>query len=432
MSLHTLLRAHRAVLGLSIEGLAERSGVSDRTISDIERGVSANPRSATIFALAEALALDDESRNELLTAARVGRFPMSPTSPRETLEPQRLSDFSGRENEVARISRTVAGGPDPEAPYVVVLSGLPGVGKTTLAIETAHRLASENAPRLFVDLGGQNSPTSLLHALEVLLRQLVGDVDKPRTTEEALAGWAAATTNRPPLVVLDDASSEDQIRPLIDVDRRARFLVTSRRTLAGLKEADHLRVPVLPREFSVELLDATVPERQKGSGHLDELASLCGDLPLALRIASLRISSRPSWTVAELARRLRSEDRRLSVLVAGDIGVRASFSTSYDALSRRARDVFRQLSLLTELSFDPATVGFVLAIPVTDAAEVLSELVDLGLIESLQDGRFRMHALLRLYSGERLRADVSEELVAGALRRLELLNAGTVESIPLI
>ncbi|MFS4505620.1 helix-turn-helix domain-containing protein [Clavibacter sp. Sh2141] len=459
--LGALLRASRVSADLTLEALAERSGVSARTISDIERGVSTRPRRGTTYALADALRLEGGPRDRLLAAARPATArgdvddpddPDGATAADDTrgrpatraaagaTEPYRLADFRGRDEEIERLVRaatdpadgaaasaaTGAAGVGRQAPLLVVLSGAPGVGKSSIAVEAAHRIAAGTRPRLFVDLGGlDDAPAEPLQVVQSLLRQLTGAESGRGDLATAVAAWARATAARPVVVVLDDAADEAQVRPVMAADPGTTVLVTSRRTLAGLAGSRHLRVAVLPRADSVALLEAIVPAAQRAGADLDELARLCGDLPLALRVAGYRIASQPAWHVEDHVRRLRAEGRRLSALVAGDTGVQAAFAASCAHLTPAARDLFRSLALLRGSSFGAPMAGAILGLDEDAVQPLLDELVDLGMVEALGGSRHRLHDLLRLYAAERLHAEVEPVEIRRRSERLGRWTLGT-------
>ncbi|MFE1646074.1 helix-turn-helix domain-containing protein [Microbacterium sp. P01] len=415
-TLGELLRAHRLAEDLTLEALAERATVSDRTISDIERGVSLGPRRSTVDALAAGLQLDPRARDELVTAARTGRRSAAASAPHLDRQPRRLRDFTGREKEITRLVAffaDAAADADLPATAVAVLSGAPGVGKTTIAVEAAHRVADGDRVRLFVDLGSSGGARlSPVQVLQALLRQVTHGADESRTLTEAKSAWSAATERFGVIAVLDDAASEAQVRPALNAAENAIVLVTSRRSLAGLEGARHFSVGTLARSESVRFLEETIPADQRRAGDLDELAALCGDLPLALRVAANRIASRPAWDVDDFLRRLRSERTRLRSLVAGDLGVAPAFAASYADLPPQTQDFFRTLSLLHGSSFTARLAGAASGIEEDAAYELLEELVDLGLVESLRGYRYRLHDLLRIYAAERLSADVPADVVA--------------------
>ena len=145
-----------------------------------------------------------------------------------------------------------------------------------------------------------------------------------------------------------------------------------------------------------------VPAAQRESGDLEELAELCADLPLALRIAGNRISSRPAWTVEDFAKRLRAQDTRLRHLVAGDLRVEATFALSYEALTPRSQQVFRSIPLVTGTSFRADMVASMHGFGDEMTGEILDELTELALLEPLSGDRYRIHDLLRIFAEERL------------------------------
>ncbi|WP_115789802.1 helix-turn-helix domain-containing protein [Arthrobacter silvisoli] len=418
--LGTLLRRHRRAGDLTLEALSERSGISDRTISDIERGVSRGPQHRTMLALADALGLQGTAREQLLEAARAGRQPASQNEPPMDPEPHRLADFTGRDAEIAAVvAHLVAGGAARATAAPVVLCGAPGVGKTSIAVEALHRCAPAKPRRLFVDLGGLDVvPLSPLQVLQSLLRQLTGDADVPRSLGEAAAAWRSAIAAAPAAVLLDDAANEAQIRPVLSPGWQGAVVVTSRRELAGLEGARRLAVGHLPRAESVALLERIVLPSQRGTGNLEELAHYCNDIPLALRIAGNRLASRPGWTIEDLVRRLRIEERRLGVLVAGDLAVESAFALSYGQLDGDGRKLFRRLSLLDGSSFGARVAGTVVGLDEGGAQDLLDGLVGLGLVESLHGDHYRLHDLLRLFAASRLRSEETSEAVAEHRRHL--------------
>ncbi|NYD77659.1 helix-turn-helix domain-containing protein [Arthrobacter cupressi] len=418
--LGALLRRHRRAGDLTLEALSERSGVSDRTISDIERGVSRGPQHRTMLALADALGLQGTAREQLLASARAGRRPASQDGPPVDPEPHRLADFTGRDAEIAAVvAHLVAGGAVRSTAAPVVLCGAPGVGKTSIAIEALHRCAPAKPRRLFVDLGGLDVvPLSPLQVLQSLLRQLTGEADVPRTLGEAATAWRSAIAATPAAVLLDDAANEAQIRPVLSPGWQGAVVVTSRRELAGLEGARRLTIGHLSRSESVALLERIVPPSQRGTGELEELAHYCNDIPLALRIAGNRLASRPRWTVQDLVQRLSTEERRLGALVAGDLAVESAFALSYGQLDEAGQTLFRRLSLLDGSSFGARVAGAVVGLGEGGAQDQLDGLVGLGLVEALHGDHHRLHDLLRLYAASRLRSEETAEAIAEHRRNL--------------
>ena len=148
-----LLRRRRQHADLTIEGLSEQSGVSTRTISDIERGTSIGPQRRTVIALADALQLVDDDRAQFLSAARPGRRGALVSEPPVSVRPFRLPDFSGREAEMNVLSSLLTSDVGRTTTPIVV-TGTAGVGKTTVALEALHRATADSSDVLFVNLRG--------------------------------------------------------------------------------------------------------------------------------------------------------------------------------------------------------------------------------------------------------------------------------------
>jgi transcriptional regulator with XRE-family HTH domain len=411
------LRAIRLERGLTLEQLAEDSGVSVRGISDIERGVRDRPRRSTIDALCDALQVDAGTRREL---AREQFRRTRTESPAESVQPHRVRDFVGREAEFRTITGHLAGASHDGVPRTVIVAGPPGVGKTALAIEATQRLREPGSLPLFLDLLGPNPALArpALSVLQALLREVVDpqDGDPPSTLDACVARWQEMCARRDRLIVLDNAAEEAQIRPVL-AGGGVRVVVTSRRSLAGLEDVDRIHLDPLPAPDSIRLLHDIVPPGQRTDRDIIELARLCSDLPLALRIAGNRIASQPSQTAADFVRRLRSDDQRLRALVAGDLSAEAAFRLSYDDLDPFTAHVFRNLCLSYGLMFDVPLIAVLIDAGPLEVEESLDELAELGLVEFIGQRRYRLHDLLRLYSSHELQRE-DEKAGARAQARL--------------
>jgi len=399
------LRAVRLDRGLTLEQLAEASGVSVRGISDIERGVRDRPRRSTIDALCDTLQVDPATRRELARE----QFKRTRTeSPAESVQPHRVRDFVGRDAELRTISEHLAGPAQDDIPRTVIVAGPPGVGKTALAIEAAQRLREPGSLPLFLDLLGPNPALArpALSVVQGLLREVFDpqDGDPPSTLDACVAKWQEMCARRDRIIVLDNAAEEAQIRPVL-AGGSVRVVITSRRSLAGLEDVERIHLDPLPSPDSIRLLRDIVPPGQRTDRDLTELARLCGDLPLALRIAGNRIASQPSRTAADFVRRLRSDDQRLRALVAGDLSAEAAFRLSYDDLGPFAAHLFRNLCLSYGLMFDVPLVAVLTDADPLDVEESLDELVELGLVEFIGQRRYRLHDLLRLFSSHELQRE---------------------------
>jgi transcriptional regulator with XRE-family HTH domain/tetratricopeptide (TPR) repeat protein len=421
------LRALRLAADLTLEGLAERSGVSVRTLGDIERGVSATPQRRTVEAIVDGLGLDPRDRAAVLDEVRARRAASARTAEDSGAVIYRVADFTGREREmaeaVALLGRSAKG-----TGAALVISGPPGVGKTNSALEAAHRVA-DGRPVLVVDLAGLSSaPLTPLQVVRALLRQLLPSREKvPGTLEAATGLWRATLVERPVTILLDNAAHESQVRPVLTADAGTAVVVTSRRTLAGLEGVRRMTLGPLSPGESVALLAKLIPPAQRAVGDLRELAGLCDHMPLAMRIVGNRIASRPALPAADFVERLRSSENRLRLLVAGDLAVEAAFALSYDDLEPRTAALFRAVSVIDAGTFDARTAAATLDEDDGDVDLRLDDLVDLGLVEARGGNRYQLHDLLRLFAAGRLRSTEGEEAVTRRRAQLRAWLLGTLE-----
>jgi transcriptional regulator with XRE-family HTH domain len=408
-----VLRGHRRAARLTLEQLADVSGVSARTLSDMERGRSKGPQHRTVTALADALALDEDARQQLFELARDGRLRDHWTRPAGLCElPRLVDDFTGRAAELVWMSELVYAESARGAGVVGLITGSGGMGKTTLAIRAAHALRpSFPGGVFFVDLLGMSpQPASAADALRLLLRALgVADEQIPAAVPERASVYRSLLRDRQALVVLDNAGSEEQARPLLPGDGASRALITSKRLLAGLEGVRRLGLGPLSLPEATELLTGILgrPAAPGQEPALNRLAELCEGMPLALRIIGNRLVSRPGWDAAELAARLADEEHRLDQFKAGDLKIATAFWMSYEQLADTARRVFRRLAVVPGRDFDAALAAIAGEVPEEVAWDALDELVDLGLLLDSAAGRYRFHDLVRLFARTRLEEEES-------------------------
>ncbi|WP_262063911.1 helix-turn-helix domain-containing protein [Streptomyces sp. STR69] len=428
-----VLRDLRQQARLTIEELAEASGVSGRAIGDMERGRSRVPQRRSVVALAEGLGLADAQREALLAAARAGRPTGAVAVTGTAVPPRSVGDFTGRDRELARLreaadrSRTGVGG------SVSVVSGPPGCGKTTLALKAAADLAGEFPGGCFVvDLYGVEGPVDPGEALLKLLKAL--GVSDRRLVQEDAQGRAgllrAVLGERRCLVVLDNARNEEQVRMLLPPGGRSLVLVTSRRPLTGLADVDRLALSEMAQAEAVELLSRILGKERAGAEieAVARVAELCGRLPLALRVAGNWLTVRSAWSVEHLVRRLTDEERRLGALAAGDVRVEAAFELSYRQLAPQAARMLRLLSLVPGPDMTAAYGAALTATDVFEAEDVLEDLVEAGLLQASFTGRYQLHDLLRLFARARLlrEEEPGEQEAAEDRLRAWLLDTATV------
>ncbi|MEU8250031.1 BTAD domain-containing putative transcriptional regulator [Nonomuraea sp. NPDC048916] len=327
---------------------------------------------------------------------------------RSNFLPYDIPDFAGR---IPELDRLVA----EHQNTIVTIDGMAGIGKTTLAVHAAHRLADRFPDgQLFIDLrahtGGQD-PLPATAALEVLLRQL-GLTDIPATVTERSALWRAELAQRRIIAVLDNAADGEHVRPLLPGVSDSLLLITSRRRLIGLDGAHALSVEVLPAHDAVALFESIVGERAAAEPEaVREVLELCGYLPLAIRISAARLQHRPRWTVSYLAGRLHDERRRLAELATSERSVAAAFTVSYEQLGTAEQRMFRLLGLAPGRDIEPHAAAALAGGSVFEAEELLESLLDAHMLLQREPGRYTLHDLLR----EHARSIAEDD---GALMRL--------------
>ncbi|MEV7127380.1 helix-turn-helix domain-containing protein [Streptomyces sp. NPDC093260] len=428
-----LLRELRIARSLTIEGLAEASGVSVRGVGDLERGRRAAPQRRTVAALADGLGLGEAERERLLASARSGRSPAyRPAGVRAF--PRGVDDFVGRSRELerfgglaeraaARAASRSPGDGGAAHPVVVAVSGAPGTGKTTLALHAGRRLADRFPHgQLVLDLRGtdENPPAPAELLLVVLKSFGVPDRDLTKAGPEGHpALYRQLLAERRSLLVLDNARDEAQVRPLLPGAGAGMVVVTSRRMLTGLESVHRMPLGELSTEEATTFLASLVgAERATADpAALADVARRCGHLPLALRVAGNWLATRTGWTVRRLADRLALEERRLDVLSAGDVRVVAAFDLSYRQLTSAAARMFRRLSLVPGPDVSAACAARLTGQDLFDAEDTLEELVEAGLLGTDRD-RYRLHDLLCLYARGLLTAEEGAEGAERARARM--------------
>ncbi|MBD0670806.1 ATP-binding protein, partial [Streptomyces sp. CBMA156] len=335
--------------------------------------------------------------------------------------PRDIADFTAREDALALLAR-LAEDERPAHPRVVLVSGQPGLGKTSFALHAAHVLAPGFPDgQLSLDLGGMSAqPLPARDALGQVLRALgVADAAVPAGTEERAGLYRALVRERRLVLVLDNAADESQVRPLLPGSGPAVTIVTSRNVLPGLESVHRLSLDVLSPAEAAGLLARIAGQERIGAAPdaTAELARLCGYLPLALRIAGQRLVARPQQPVAHLVRQLAAEENRLDLLETGDLAVRPAFELSYRRLPAESQLVLRRCALTAGQDFTAEIAAAYAGRPAGRTELVLEQLVDAGLMQPATPDRYRLHDLVRLYAGERLAADETAEELAEARTR---------------
>lgn len=408
-----LLRGHRVSVGLTQEALAERAALSGQAVGALERGDRRFPRRDTVTRLADALGLSGEPRVVFAAAASRRGMPGAGGPPGDSDDlrgrvwrralPCDVADFTGRRAELEACEDWLSG-PATYAPWVVVVNGMAGCGKSALAVHAAHRFADRFPDgQFFVDLHGftpGHKPVPAHAALGELLRSLgIPGAKQPMGVERRSALWRSELVNLRTLIVLDNALDAGQVRPLLPGSLGHLVLVTSRCRMADLDGAVELPLASMSESDAAELLSRVAQRRMADRRAVAEVVELCGGLPLAIRLTGTRLRHRQGWTVAGLAERLRDQQRRLGELVAGSRSVAGAFELSCRQLTERQQRVFRLLGLLAGPTVDSYAVAALCGLAVADARRCLEHLVDVHLLREQGTDRYTFHDLLRAYAG---------------------------------
>ncbi|MGH4009272.1 MAG: ATP-binding protein [Pseudonocardiaceae bacterium] len=348
--------------------------------------------------------------------------------------PADVDKFTGRRQELADLDHLLAATAEQASggstgPVISAVSGTAGVGKTALALRWAHRIRGEYPDgQLYVNLRGYDpdQPMSAGDVLAGFLRALgLSGQEIPLEVEERAAAYRSLLNGRRVLVVLDNAATVEQIRPLLPGSASCLVVVTSRDSLVGLVArhgARRLDLNPLPLEDAVVLLRALIGERIDAEPEAaTTLAQLCVRLPLALRVAAELAAARPNASLAELVTELGDEHRRLELLDAGGdprTAVRGVFSWSYQHLPADAARMFRLIGLHPGPDFDPYAAAILADVSLERAQHLLDMLVRAHLIQLTRSGRDGMHDLLRVYATYLAAEEDPEQERRAALTRL--------------
>jgi tetratricopeptide (TPR) repeat protein len=423
------LRDGRRSAGLSQLELARRSGLSIRTISDLERGRTRWPYRDSLYRLADALELTGPARADFLALAgrRVARTAGGDSSgearpvvspgarpPTGRVVPRQLPiavpGFAGRRDELAALSELLD---EPGGTAVITaIGGTAGVGKTALAVQWAHQVAADFPDgQLYANLRGfdpSGPPVTTAEAVRVFLDGLgVEACALPATQEGQLGLYRSLLAGRRMLVVLDNAPDAAQVRLLLPGAATCRVVVTSRNQLAGLavREAARLMVlDVLTGAEARQLLRHRLGEDRLAAepDAVARLISSCAHLPLALCVIAARAAMMPDLSLEAIAADVAG---RQNLDVFADDGdqasdVRAALSWSYVRLEPAAARAFRLAGLNPGLRFDRFVLAALTGTAPGQAGRLLEALASAFLIQRVEAGRYDMHDLLRTYAVE--------------------------------
>ncbi|WP_433663177.1 BTAD domain-containing putative transcriptional regulator [Nocardia sp. CA-128927] len=353
--------------------------------------------------------------NELPQAAKDSEPPRVPVQ-----LPPDIGDFVGREDLAHELIEVLDA--DSERRPVIAITGLGGVGKTTLAVHLAHRVRSRYPDGLlYLDLGGMDEhPRSADMLLAVALRAFgVERGELPADLEERTALWRSTIAGKRILLVLDNALDVDHLTPLLPGTGTAAVLVTSRSSLAELFGARLVSLDVLDSGAAWKLLERMV-SAQRLSDEPDaahEILRACGHLPVSLRIVGARLASRPTWRLATVAERLADERGRLAELAVGNTSVELVFRDSYRQLAPELARAFVLVAFSDAPDLSVAAIAALIDRDQAEAERLCETLVDLNMLQTPERGRYRYHDLLRLF-GRGVADSAQQQEWPLALRRL--------------
>ncbi|HEX6871525.1 MAG TPA: BTAD domain-containing putative transcriptional regulator [Micromonosporaceae bacterium] len=358
-------------------------------------------------------------------------FDCGPARTRSTdvpaLLPRPAAGFAGREAQLTFLDSLVARPGTPGGP-IAAITGTAGIGKTTLAVHWAHRVAHMFPDgQLYVNLRGfdEGPPMSSAEAVRIFLDALGAHPSRIPAGQQAQADLYRSLVNgRRMLVVLDNAAGVDQVRPLIPGAPACFVLITSRNDMAGLvagEAAQVIGLDLLTRAEGRALLAWRVGEERVAAEPeaVDDMIDLSARLPLALAIVAARAVIRPEFPLSALAAQLRA-GRALDPFDIGDrsADVRTVFSWSYRTLSDEAARLFRLLGLHPGPDLEISAAASLAGMPVHRTLSLLRELARAHLLTEPVPGRYACHALLAGYASELCHSADDERHRDSARRRL--------------
>jgi tetratricopeptide (TPR) repeat protein len=320
--------------------------------------------------------------------------------------PPALAGFTGRTSELDHLRQTLHQ-QDDRAVVISAIAGMPGIGKTQLAIHAGHLLTRELPldQVLFVNLRGfhpdpAQPPADPAAVLDGFLRLLgVPGQQIPHDLEDRATTYRGLLAGTRSLIVLDNAADANQVRPLLPQTPGCRVLVTSRRNLTDLQPATHLRVDVFTPEEALSSLARAAPHLpvSEDPGAAARITARCGYLPLALGLVAGHMRAKPDWTLADHADWLdeRHHSRRL------DSGVELALDLSYQHLPVDWRRLLRLLALHPGQDFDAYAAAALAGTDYGAAQTHLDHLCDDHLLQHGTPGRYAFHDLIRAYATTR-------------------------------
>jgi tetratricopeptide (TPR) repeat protein/transcriptional regulator with XRE-family HTH domain len=459
LSFGGLLRRLRDDAGLTQEDLAEAATLSPRSVSDLERGVSATARHETARLLARALGLTGPQR-ALFEAAARGRVPASQvlaagegaTAAATRTLPRDIASFTGRAAELAQLTGAVTGAAAGGGVVGIhAIGGMAGIGKTAFAVHAAHQLAGAFPDgQFFLPLHAHTPgqrPVDPAEALaSLLLTAGVGAQQIPPGLQARAGRWRDYLAGKKVLLLLDDAAGHEQVTPLLPGTAGSMVLITSRRHLTALHDAAAISLDTLAPGEAAALLARLSgrPALGSGDGPAGEITRMCGYLPLAIGMLARQLHHHPAWTAADLAAELAAAAGRLELMHAENLSVAAAFDLSYQDLTAGQQQLFRRLGVHPGSDIDAYAAAALDGTDLATARRHLDGLYDHYLLTEPARGRYRLHDLLAEHAralagaGDRADADAAARRLldyylhtaAAAGQHIETRNPAAARPLP--
>ena len=336
-------------------------------------------------------------------AAAPKRVPGGAAAATRTL-PRDIASFTGRQEELAELVAAAGAAGSGGVVGIHAIGGMAGVGKTALAVHAAHRLADRfPGGQIFLPLHGHTpgqrpvDPADALASLLLTAGVPAGQIPPGLAARVAL--WRDRLASRQLLLVLDDAASSEQVRPLLPGSGGSLVLVTSRRHLSALEDATAISLDTLPPQEAAGLLVRLAgPGLDPADPAVTELCGLCGCLPLAIGMVARQLHHHPAWAAAGRAAELAAARDRLELMATENLSVAAAFNLSYAELTGDQQRLFRRLGLHLGADVDAYAAAALDGADPAAAGRGLEALYDQYLLAEPAAGRYRMHDLLRAHA----------------------------------
>ena len=362
------------------------------------------------------LMLHDDPTLGATSASKAAPYPAAvrDAAPSPRGIPRDNPDFTGRAAELAMLSSWLGSDSAQSTVPVVVISGMAGVGKSTLAVHAAHSLRERYPDQLHLTLHGHDAhggPLEPTAALGTLLRMLgVHDGAIPADIEDRAALWRLMLNGRRALIMLDDALDADQVLPLLPGAPGSLVLVTTRRRTLSLPGMLSLSLAPMPHLDASALFTRTADIGEVADqSAVSRVLRLCGYVPLEIQLAGSRLRGHPAWSVSDLA-------SRLGDMRSGDRNMTAALALSHRYLMAHQQQLFRWLTMDPGDSFSVHAAAAMAADPSPATTEhTLETLFDYHLIEEPVSGRFTFHDLVREYAATLADPEPEQRLAMGRL-----------------